>query len=148
VSIEATTKLGRPLKFATPEMLQLAIDSYFHHCNEIQKPYTISGLAVYLDTTRRTLIDYEGKDAFSHTIKMAKQRIEAFAEESLWSAKNPAGPIFNLKNNFGWRDEHKVEHTGANGEPMQFVLNLGSPPMQQIPGPVKVIECEMDEDES
>ena len=42
---------------------------------------TISGLAVALDTSRRTLVNYEEKEEFFHTIKEAKQFIESVIEE-------------------------------------------------------------------
>jgi hypothetical protein len=31
----------------------------------------------------------------------------------------PTGVIFNLKNNYGWRDKNETEHTGPNGGPIQ-----------------------------
>lgn len=100
--------VGRPLKFKTVEELQQKIDDYFKKMDEEKKPYTITGLALALDTTRRTLLDYEEKDAFSHTIKRAKLICENFAEESLFTSKNVTGPIFNLKNNYGWVDKQEI----------------------------------------
>lgn len=104
---------GRPLKFESAEELQRKIDSYFLWCDIKEKPYTVSGLAVFLDTSRMVLIDYEKNkgDAFSDTIKRAKAKIEAFAEEALFSARNVAGVIFNLKNNHNWKDKSEVART-------------------------------------
>src|SRR4051794_39397781 len=34
---------------------------------KLKKPYTVTGLALWLGTTRRTLLDYQAKDGFSHT---------------------------------------------------------------------------------
>lgn len=111
---------GRPLKFKSVKELQKKIDEYFAMCDEKGKPYTVSGLAYYLDTSRRTLLDYEEKnDEFSHTIKRAKQRIEAFVEESLWTPKIANGVAFNLKNNFGWKDKTEQEISGPNGGPIE-----------------------------
>ena len=78
------------------------------------KPFTVTGLAVFLGTTRDTLMDYEKKygDKFSDTIKKAKQAIYAFTEESLFTNK-PTGPIFSLKNNYDWKD--RKELTGKDG---------------------------------
>lgn len=75
-----------------------------------QKPYTITGLAVWLETSRRTLINYEGKPKFFHTVKGAKDRIEDFWEHQLLGS-HATGPIFNLKNNFEWQDAQQVDHT-------------------------------------
>jgi hypothetical protein len=112
---------GRPLKFKSPEELQKAIDGYFDKCiatqydKELGKnieiiviPPTVSGLAVELDTTRQTLVDYEGKDGFIDTIKKAKQKIESYAERALVTNRNPAGVIFSLKNNYGWVDKQEI----------------------------------------
>lgn len=89
------------------------------------KPYTISGLAVHLDCSRDTLYNYEHDkhedlepqlaSQFSDTIKKAKDTIYAYAEEYLYSGKNPTGAIFNLKNNWGWKDKQEFDHT-SRGE--------------------------------
>ena len=84
-----------------------------------QIPYTITGLALALGTTRQTLLEYEGeiegrddKDpAFADTIKAAKTRIEHFTEQMLFGP-SPTGTIFNLKNNYGWKDKSEQENTG------------------------------------
>ena len=36
---------------------------------------------------------------------------ENFAEQYLYSGKNIVGAIFNLKNNYSWKDESKVTHS-------------------------------------
>lgn len=73
-----------------------------------QKPYTITGLALALDTSRETLLDYEDKAEFSDTIKKAKDRCHNYVENSLLTS-NPTGAIFNLKNNYGWKDKSEVD---------------------------------------
>lgn len=105
---------GRPLKFQSVEELQEKIDAYFVKCDEDKEPYTITGLALALDTWRSVLCDYEEKDEFSNTIKKAKARVENYAEKKLYGG-NPAGPIFALKN-FNWSDKQQLEHTGKDGE--------------------------------
>lgn len=101
---------GRPLKYKSVEDMQRDIDKYFEECDEKGKPYTVSGLAYALNTTRRTLLDYQEKDEFSHTIKKAKTKIELFNEELLYSKEAPTvGVIFNLKNNYGWKDKQEIE---------------------------------------
>lgn len=102
--------IGRPLKFNSAEEMQTAINQYFAKCDAEDRPYTVSGLAVALDTTRRTLLDYEEKDEYSHTIKKAKAKIEAYNEEMLYNKNIPTtGVIFNLKNNYGWKDKQEIE---------------------------------------
>lgn len=66
----------------------------------------VSGLAYFLGTSRRTLLNYEEKDDYFHTIKEAKQFIEYCTEEGMINGKiNPTAAIFNMKNNWGWKDE-------------------------------------------
>jgi len=121
---------GRPLKFASLPKLRAAIDAYFAKCDKTKEPYTITGLALALKTSRETLMNYEKREQFFDTIKEAKVKVENYAEKKLF-AGNPAGPIFSLKN-FGWTDKQQVDHTN-DGQP--FVLpgeiinknNLGAP---------------------
>lgn len=106
--------MGRPLKFKSVEDLQQAIDKYFSDSTEQGLPFTITGLALALDTSRETLIDYEKKDDFSDTIKRAKLKCHNYAENFLYTGKNATGAIFNLKNNYGWKDktEQDLNHNG------------------------------------
>ena len=107
--------VGRPRKYESPEEMQKAIDKYFAE----EENLTVCGLCLALGfNDRSSLIDYGGySKEFFHTIKKAKFRIENFLEKRLAGTK-PTGTIFNLKNNFGWRDAHDFEHTGKDGEPI------------------------------
>lgn len=85
------------------------------------KPYIITGLAVALNTTRETLLDYEEKTRFSDTIKRAKGICEGYAEESLFIGKNPTGAMFNLKNNYSrWKDRTETDLT-SGGKPIPLL---------------------------
>ncbi len=87
-----------------------------------QIPYTITGLALALDTSRETLLDYEEKDKFSDTIKKAKARCHSYAERQLFGG-NPTGPIFNLKNNYAWRDKTETDIT-TKGKPVKSLVEF------------------------
>lgn len=106
---------GAPQKFKTPEEMQKQIDMYFLECDEKEDPYTITGLALALDTTRETLLDYEKDNPkfaeFSDTIKKAKLKCQNYAEKRLFGQGQCAGVIFNMKNNYNWKDktEHQVD---------------------------------------
>jgi predicted transcriptional regulator len=97
-------KGGRPLKYKTVEELEKKINEYFEMCDNKQLHYTITGLALYLDVDRRTITDYAHKEMFSPTIKKAKLKVENYLENNLFG-NNVTGVIFNLKNNFGWKDK-------------------------------------------
>lgn len=101
---------GRPLKFKSVEELQVKIDAYFKECDETGRPYTISGLALALDTDRITLIRYEERDGFSNTIKRAKHIVETqFEERAINGQYNPTMAIFLMKNNFKYVDKTEQE---------------------------------------
>ena len=101
--------VGKPLKFKTVEELEEKINAYFAKCEKEGRPLTITGLAVELDTTRETLLDYEVKSRYSDTIQKAKAKIHRYAEESLWRGGGiVSGVIFNLKNNWGWKDTSEL----------------------------------------
>ena len=94
----ASRPRGRPFKFTTAQAQKL-LDQYFADCDEAQRPYTITGVAAALDTTRKSLCEWEREaHHLSNTIKKAKTRVEQRVEEMLLSSKTPAGAIFWLKN--------------------------------------------------
>lgn len=116
----------RPPKFQDAKKLQKIIDEWFEDCKENHIIPTVTGLAVALDTSRKVLLDYENfcdnndklksldesvKREISNTIKRAKAKIEAGYEQQLLNAKNPAGVIFTLKNNYRWVDKQEIEQT-------------------------------------
>lgn len=111
--------MARPLLFKSNEELQSKIDAYFDSCwvtdekgnREQVRPYTVSGLAVALDTSRQTLINYEDKEEFFDTIKKAKDIIENWTEEQLYRNTQVTGVIFNLKNNYEWKDKTEIDHS-------------------------------------
>lgn len=132
------TTCGRPLKYKTPEEMQTAIDEYFKRCEgEKQldddgkpvftkhgylysvepKPPTITGLALALGFADRcSLLDYQEKDAFSHTVRVAKSRVEEYAEIRLFDKDGANGAKFSLSNNFKkWKERSDVEHSGTFG---------------------------------
>lgn len=134
---EEKNKVGRPLKFKTPEEMQVEIDKYFDSCfrpvrvfikdtnkyinltdeneeiiKEQYKPFTMAGLAYALGMSRQALLNYSERDEFVDTITQAKQRCEIYAEERLYDRDGNRGAIFSLSNNFkGWADKQTIETT-------------------------------------
>lgn len=85
------------------------------------KTPTVTGLAIFLDTSRQTLLEYEGEvegreksQEFADTIKKAKDMIELHWEQML-QGNNVTGVIFNLKNNFKWADRAELGVTNPDG---------------------------------
>lgn len=129
---------GGGRRFLTPEHLQSLINEYYESCmgpmfdksgNLVRdeqgrivktqvKPYTLSGLALYLSVSTQTLKKYrEGKLdtildemraktedvlTFSRVILRAKQTIEAYAEGRLYDRDGSNGARFVLDCCYGW----------------------------------------------
>lgn len=128
---------GSPKKFLSPEHLQSLINEYYESCmgpmffkGELVKdengkivktqvkPFTLSGLALYLGITTETLRKYkngrldtildemkaETDDVltFSRVILRAKQTIEAYAEGRLYDKDGQRGAQFVLDCCYGW----------------------------------------------
>lgn len=105
-------EVGRPRAFKSVEEVEEKIKAYFDYCEEEEKPYTMSGLAYYLGIDRKTLLNYSKNEEYFHTIKKARDRVQMQLEENALSNKaNPTFTIFNLKNNFDWKDKMEVEKT-------------------------------------
>lgn len=99
---------GRPLKFNNCLDLQCMCELYFEHCEERDEHPTISGAALWLGVDRKTINNYAERDEFFPTIKKLKTYIEANLEQCLFGG-NVAGVIFNLKNNFDWKDKQEID---------------------------------------
>lgn len=113
--------LNSRCKYKTPDELIDLIAAYFNDCDRRRKPYTISGLALYLGLTTETLRRYEkdyGDTEFSEIIKRAKQTIETYTAEATFDNKKFQGAKFNLQNNFGWSDK---QDTNLSGEVTKII---------------------------
>ena len=142
---------ARKLKFQTPEIMRKKIDDYFlsisykapkknkdgeEIVNGLGEVYmetvfleepTVTGLALYLDTNRMTLCNYEGDERFCDVVKYAKSTIEKHYE--LRNIKRgKAGDIFALKN-FGWKDENYLRTKTTVSQAPTIVINDASTPI-------------------
>tara|TARA_R110000772_G_scaffold63143_1_gene141577 strand:+ start:2852 stop:3241 length:390 start_codon:yes stop_codon:yes gene_type:complete len=123
-------KVGKPLAFETVEDLSKAIDNYFKSDayipdKEGNPEYlpTVSGLALSIGVDRRTIVNYSNREEYFPTIKKARARIEAFVETRLYG-NNVTGCIFNLKNNFDWKDKSEVSQTNIEMTHEQWLESL------------------------
>lgn len=123
-------KGGRPFRFTNPDKLDMQIEEFFIECKDNKIIPTITGLAVYLDTDRHTLLNYENcldnpayeeldydvKVRLITSIKRAKQRVESEYEQALFNKNSAVGAIFTLKNNYKWVDKQEIEQTNKTIE--------------------------------
>ena len=127
-------KEGRPLAFETVEELQEKVDEFFTSddafiITEVDgvetKSFapTMSGLALHLDVDRKTITNYGNKEEYFPTIRKARARIESHIEKKLYG-NNVTGLIFNLKNNFDWKDKTEVEQTNVELTHDEWIKSL------------------------
>ena len=117
--------VGCPRQWQSVEAMSEAIENYFAKCDartvpmvvgkalvRVPKPepYIVQKLAVFLDLTTKGLIGYEQREEFGATIKRAKARIEANKVLHMLDGDGYGpGYIFDLKNNYGWKDKQDLE---------------------------------------
>lgn len=100
---------GRPLKYQSVEELDAAITKYFKDKSEAKMPFTVSGLALALDISRQTFLNYSEREEFMDSLSRAKQFCEDYAESMLFVGRNPSGAQFALQNNYaGWKDVKRL----------------------------------------
>jgi hypothetical protein len=116
--------IGRPLCFANEKVLDEKIAEYFAYCDNRIKtfysdktmdevtynnpaPYTMAGLAFFLDIDRKTLVNYSKRDDYFPTIARARAKVQDDLETRIMESRTPQGGIFLAKNNFGYVDESK-----------------------------------------
>lgn len=130
---------GRPKKY-TKKGLEKAVKGYFDSISrkvraldddgeavyndagesiwvtEYIRPPTVGGLCLYLGIDRSTWQNYADRSLhpeFQEITAYARMRMEAYLEEQLVTReKNVQGLIFNLQNNYGWREKREVELGG------------------------------------
>jgi hypothetical protein len=162
---KSKNKVGQPLKFKSVEELQTKIDDYFDYCDnrivnvldkkgEVQKvkqprPYTLAGLAYYLDTDRKTLLNYSYRDEYFPAIARARRKCESYANEQLFEG-NDRGAKFSLMNNHeGYSDKQETVVSGPNGAPLQVqavpftyadFANLSEPDRQKLIEAARIME--------
>lgn len=129
--------IGRPRKYETEKELGKAIDRYFRSiCRTVEardltgtpllnddgepvekieyiRPPSVSGMCLFLGIDRSTWQNYcdpRQHPEFRTVTEHARARIEAYLEEQLLTReKGLQGIIFNLQNNYAWRQRQEVE---------------------------------------
>lgn len=131
--------MGKHLQYKTVQALQEVIDEYFDYCeNRTRKiydekrgvelmisypaPYTMSGLARRIGLSRQALCEYSHREAYGDAIMRAREKVQEDVENRLMETKNEKGAMFNLKNNFGWKDKTEIE--GSLGVTVSFDSSL------------------------
>ena len=123
-------RLGRPFgtfKFSVMEVKEKVekwMDSFKDGGERKGEVPTLSCLAFDLGIARRTLVDYQHRDDYQPILERAKTFCEMHTAQKLFDPHiRPAGPIFSLKYNFGWKD-------GTENKPINFNFNWNAVQME------------------
>ncbi|MDP4147375.1 MAG: terminase small subunit [Bacillota bacterium] len=101
---------GKPVRTHEEPKLNNAGEQ-IEYIEYIERP-SILAMCRHIGIHRDNLLEYEKKEDYHDTIKAAKSRIEEYVEQQLYRKDQVTGIIFNLKNNFGWKDKTEVETSG------------------------------------
>ena len=84
-------------------------------------PPSVGGLCQFLGIHRSTWSEWAKDEEFSDTVMRAQGRMQAWNEEQLLTrpGKDLKGIVFNLENNYGYREKSSVEVTGGIEELMK-----------------------------
>lgn len=106
-------------KYTPEKMLEKAME-YFKFCDNIDnwlwkweykilKPKTLSWLCLFLWVSKDYISEKAKDSTFSETIKKIRLEVENSIEEwILTNTYNPTAWIFNLKNNFDWKEKNEL----------------------------------------
>ena len=139
---------GRPAIYTSIDDMQESVDTYFidiarnRAAIRLQEPLpdntstdnwhpTVTGLATAIGMDREGIKTYGKRDEFSYTIKRARNRVQEYLEQRLYDS-SPAGAIFNLKNNYGWRDEKHLSVDTQETKTIQIVSLPGTGITEQL----------------
>ena len=115
-------------RYSDPLKLIEAIEAYFAKQDELEKPYTVSGLALSLGfNSRQSLLNYqkeESYEAFHEIMEKTRLKIEEQLETHLITKQNVAGAIFIMKNSYNYKDSTEVDLKSKN----EFITQLVATP--------------------
>lgn len=145
-------KRGRPMKYSSPDRLLEAVEDYFDSISytkvltdghghpilsdagrEIRMlvyvtPPGKSAMCLHIGIDESTWDNYadpEKNPKLVPVTRWAKMRMEAYLEEQLNTRDRPQGIIFNLENNYGWKNRREVElQENVDGKLRAEVLNM------------------------
>lgn len=117
------------VKLVTPEVLQKRCFDYLSICMRNNMKPSLAGLALTLDVSRQTLIDYiTGASQIPKDNEAVLRRFHAFLnallEDYIQNGKmNPVSAIFIAKNNFGYKDaqEYIVNNATQEASPESLI---------------------------
>jgi hypothetical protein len=102
-------KVGRPLRFTTPEEFQVVLQEYFDITPE--EEITVTGMILHCGLSKQLLSNYANMSEYAKIVADARAICENAYERDL-RRHGRSGDIFALKN-FGWKDQSEIAVSGA-----------------------------------
>jgi len=94
------------MQYSNPDIFRDCVNAYFDKCDDLNRPYTVSGLCVFLSLSKDQLKRYGQRGPHVETVQSARLIIEEQLEERLLGPGRVTGTIFTLKQ-FGWSDKQE-----------------------------------------
>lgn len=114
--------MARPLLFETPQDLKDAIKAFF---DNLKRPPTVEGLALALNTSRQTLLNYSDRPDFADIIEDAKLQIaDSVMGRAMAGEINPTIAIWISKNHYGYSDDQNLNLGGQKDNPVEANLTV------------------------
>ncbi len=90
----------------TPTAFARRATDYFTACDNENRPYSLSGLCLALNITKKRFAKLKDDRDFSDAVEMALLKIEAYIEENSMAGEiNGTLALAMLKENFGWGEK-------------------------------------------
>lgn len=76
-------------------------------------PPTVGGLCAHLGIHRSSWANFANDEELAPVVEAARGRLQAYLEQQLLERKDVKGIVFDLENNYGYRERRSVEVTGG-----------------------------------
>lgn len=144
MSKKKRAKVGRRMIYPTPAKFARAVTAYFDAIS-YELPYTredgspicnlngdpiilvkyitppsLQELHLFLHIDSSTWDNYRAKEGYNEVCAEAKLRVEAYLTEQVNTRDRPQGIMFNLENNFDWKNKKEVDLGEGTRKAMQL----------------------------
>lgn len=114
---------GNPIVKETPEILLDKQGKPVKETVYLEEP-SVAGLRLHLGVSKSTWAGYAEDEEMAPVVALVRDRMEARLEELLTTRNSVQGVVFNLKNNYGWKDKQEVTQTNVGMSVEEYLARL------------------------
>lgn len=116
-------KEGNPFVKEIPEFL---LDSKGNPVKETvyREEPSIAALRLFIGVSKSTWAGYADDPEMTGVVAGVRDRMEARLEELLTTKNSVQGVVFNLKNNYGWKDKQEITQTSVGMTMEEYLERL------------------------